>query len=411
MNGSPDGEIEGTAPINVPNSAETSDGLPPLVGRIRRLHKNKEWGLIYSELPLSCASCDIFLDAAEAEDISSLEQGDFVIFDFDEYEHSARNVRKAAPEEVDTQQARLAPFFENFRVDRARGSSASSNRVAELPSGGAPASMVDGTSSMMLARGDAMRDASSRDAAGHLAQSAVQNAALANAALAGASTRGHQLPIHHELSAPPAMLPPQLESPLQPPPPPQLPPPPAHPAPGGSGEAFNYLQTAQQAYGGYPPNYGQDMHGQMYHQGINHWPANETGSNQMNPMVGIAEHAEQAVKILEEPLPALENLNPKDMVNMLTGRGGSQRKGRKFTTRVNTFGMSLGREFAEILRQAADMHSQTEQDAQAQDQWANWHWWVTPQTQGDAQMSSNHVFHGAVQHGGHGVLATPGMTR
>lgn len=423
MNGSPDGEIEGNrgrspAPINVPNSksTETSEGLPPLVGRIRRLHKNKEWGLIYSEVPLlgasrDGASCDVFLEAANAEDISSLEQGDFVIFEIasDEYEqYYARNVRKAVPAEVDAQQALLIPYFERFRseqAERARGSSASSNRVAELPSGGASTSMVsDGTSSMMLPRGDAIRDASSLDVSGPLAQSALQNAAMANAAL-GAPARGHQMAIHHELSAPPTMLPPQLESQL----PHQMPPPPAHPAPGGASEgAFNnYLQTAQQAYGGYPPPYGQDMHGQMYHQGINQWQPTDAGSSQMNPMSGIAEH--EAVKILEEPLPTLENLNPKDMVNMLTGRGGSQRKGRKFTTRVNSFGLSLGREFAEILRSAADMHSHTEHDAQ--DQWANWHWWVTPQSQGDAQMSSHHVFHGAVQHGGHGVLATSGMTR
>merc|ERR1719464_688220 len=89
--------------------------LVMLVGRLRRWHRNREWGFIFSELH----NCDVFLDGNNADTAAALSEGDIVLFELcadEEGFPAARSARRATAPEVEQQQAILQPLYQQHVV-------------------------------------------------------------------------------------------------------------------------------------------------------------------------------------------------------------------------------------------------------------------------------------------------------
>jgi len=94
-----------------------------LVGRLRRWHRSREWGFIFSELH----NCDVFLDGGNIDTAAALSEGDIVLFDLctdKEGFPAARSARRATAPEVEQQQAILQPLYQQLVAPAPQASSA-----------------------------------------------------------------------------------------------------------------------------------------------------------------------------------------------------------------------------------------------------------------------------------------------
>jgi len=335
-------------------SSPAGEELLMLVGRLRRWHRTREWGFIFSELH----KCDVFLDGVNA-DAASLSEGDLVLFELwtdEDGQPAARNARRAEPREVEQQQVFLAPLYQQY--------AANAPQAPELPRG-----------------------------------------ADAPTASASSSAPARAPPLDGNGGAVPTMAPvaatPRHPDPLRrPPPPPPPPPPPSHTAPTGPGgfpqQALSssssnmvhqqpYLVPAQQNFG--YPSYSCDRgfpSTGVYQQ--DPWP-NGDGFSTAGPAAGSpTAQSPQASgsRLLLEPPHMLARLDPKAMVSVLKAGWSPGRRGQTFRSSRNGTAAQIGQEWCEILRQAcAAVEQQTEDTdrhhVQASAQWgdAQWGWCAT----------------------------------
>ena len=91
--------------LSSPHRFRRMDALAPkkarieLFGRLRRWHRNREWGFIYSELH----NYDVYFDGFDTAIASSLKEGDYVVFEVvtdTDGQPTARKVRKIDRHEV-----------------------------------------------------------------------------------------------------------------------------------------------------------------------------------------------------------------------------------------------------------------------------------------------------------------------
>lgn len=341
----------------VPGSrgSQAADEQLQLVGRLRRWHRKREWGFIFSELH----NCDVFLDGANNEGSSGLSEGDLVLFDLWTTEEglSARNVRRAELQEVEQQQVLLAPVYQQHALH--------AQQVGELPR------IADGQ---------------------------------AAAASSGSSARGPQ----HDagVGAQALAATPRLLEALRRPPPPPPPPPPTHPAPttGPRGFAPQALSNtgmlqhqqpyvAQPGYGSFPSYNGDRGFAAagMYQQG--HWSNGEA-------MLGTGSPAAMAsqslgTRLLLEPPHMLARLDPKAMAAALKGGPWPGRRGQTFRSSRSGTATQIGQEWCEILRQACSAAEQQSDDAerpqpQASAAWGGEEQWMWPGTNAAGSMDTAH---------------------
>lgn len=316
------------------------------IGRLRRWHRTREWGFIYSELH----NCDVYLDGIDNEGVADLNVGDhlfFEIFNDEEGQPAARNVRRAERNEVLEMKERLAPMYQRH--------AARVPQVPDLP----------------------------RSADGRAGQDGV---VMATSSSSGAGALPHGPPGDMMYAVPVAAmatLPPEAggsaaalrhldQQQLRRPPPPPPPPPPTHPAPPGPA-AFQaqglgnvgllrqqQLQQPYLSHQGYSapyPNYGGDRSYPVhYPQG--QWAGSEStmGVNNIGSPAAM-QGQNVGVRLLLEPPPMLERLDPKAIVAVLRHQDGgawaSRRQPMTFrSTRTGT-ATQLGTEWCEILRQAS----------------------------------------------------------
>jgi len=285
--------------------------LVMLVGRLRRWHRNREWGFIFSDLH----NCDVFLDGNNVDTSATLSEGDTVMFELctdEEGFPAARAARRASAGEVEQQQALLQPVYQQHGVPALQ---VSSSAVA-VPSSGAVVPARDAAPQGM-------------------------------APLVGSTTR-------------------HLGNLGRAPPPPP-PPPPSHPAPTGPSDfapqALCHAGMHQQPYmahncfGGYPGYNGP-------------WP---NGSDALLSVGGTPTAMASQVmghRLMLECPQMLEKLDPKALVAVLKGGPPPRRRAQTFRSSRTGTASQIGQEWCEVLRQACALADQqsAESDRQQQQQ-------------------------------------------
>jgi len=351
-----------------PDAAAENEESPMLVGRMRRWHRRREWGFIFSELH----NCDVFLDGSDLDEGSpEIEEGDFVFFHVaavDRGQFTAKRAKRATFVEVAAQQDILGPIYEQ-QVAR-------TPRVPELPQS------IDVASSAVPA---------ATETAGGQQQ----------AAPASAETSAGQQPTgvaawNHQPQQPPQ---PQPQRAAMPPPPP----PPSHPAPNsGSGgiPVQDGTMLPQMPYTGQQQQqqpYGYPSYQSMYPQGT--WvnsdsaavlstagqPQPQPGQGQLQPGQAQRQPSPHQAAQQAQPQPGVSllmacpaalgsQLNAKDVAAMLK----SGTRAERAPTFVSTRGAasSIGAEWCTLVRQgiASQEHTNEDGDGQHMQQAAGQEW-------------------------------------
>jgi len=381
--------------------------LPPLVGRVRRLRRSGEWGMVFSELHNS----DLLFRGADGP---ALAKGDFVLFEYfvdGEGLPSARKARKVAPEEIVRQQNLLAPTYLQF--------GRSMSQVPDI--GAAPRSSDGGAGAGSAASADGRGAAGGPEAAAAAAGRPAGGAGGSGANARGSASMAPQQEVAGAPEPqPPVAAPPRLDAPHRaPPPPPALPPPPpSHPAPAGL-EVFSQqpgLGVAPYAAVGhqglaphYPYGGGADDRGFPLFAGA--WPQTSCGvsadasggDGAGGQPISIAEHAIPAQKLLVEPPPMLQPpLNVKSIVASLKACVQLTQPAQTLMSGKDGLCMHLGRDFGENLRmthnaalhELATAEEAQDESSQVTASVALWdqqqHWWAGgwgAQTSVEHQMS------------------------
>jgi len=284
--------------------------LVMLVGRLRRWHRSREWGFIFSELH----NCDVFLDGNNVDTAAALSEGDIVLFELctdEEGFPAARSARRATAPEVEQQQAILQPLYQQHVVPPPQASSAAA---------------VPFTNAVVPTRDPAPQGV---------------------APLVGTTAR-------------------HLGNLGRAPPPPPPPPPPSHPAPTGpsdfapqalnnAGMMHQQPYMAQHCFSGYPGYNGP-------------WP---NGSDALLSVGGTPTAMANQVmgtRLMLECPQMLEKLDPKALVAVLKGGPAPRRRSQTFRSSRSGTASQIGQEWCEVLRQACALGDQQNDESDRQQQ-------------------------------------------